>query len=292
MKNGEAEKLLLKIADLIKSSVSIKPTGCGCEEKGQEATAAGGTKTDVSEDLQLLEAAEVDQPSQHIYENNGQKCLCVTDKLGQASPLEIVVDASGGFIPLWAQGVHLNWRFNSQSMRYFRYPDRARQALRGLLSSGIQLWGNGVPIRFSENADLWDFEIVMMRNDDCRDGGCVLASAFFPNGGRNALRIYPALFRQSAQEQVETLAHELGHVFGLRHFFAQVQEQQWPSRIFGTHSPFSIMNYGANSTMTEADRSDLARLYNAVWRREITQINGTPVRLMLPYHDSGIPMRG
>ena len=52
------------------------------------------------------------------------------------------------------------------------------------------------------------------------------------------------MFTQSPEEQVETLIHEIGHVFGLRHFFAQLSETAWASEVFGTHDPLSIMNYG------------------------------------------------
>ena len=73
----------------------------------------------------------------------------------------------------------------------------------------------------------------------------MLASAFFPDAGRHPLTIYPRMFTQSRKEQVDTLIHEIGHTFGLRHFFAQVSESAWPSVVFGTHQAFSIMNYGS-----------------------------------------------
>jgi len=91
------------------------------------------------------------------------------------------------------------------------------------------------------------------------------------------------MFEQSFEEQVETMAHELGHVFGLRHFFAQISERRWSSEIFGDHKPFSIMNYGEQSMMTETDRRDLERLYALARRRELTEINGTPIQLVEPF---------
>ena len=81
--------------------------------------------------------------------------------------------------------------------------------------------------------------------------------------------------------------HEIGHVFGLRHFFANISENEWPSQIFGTHSAFSIMNYGHDSVLTPKDKSDLKRLYQLAWSGKLTHINGTPIRLMRPYHESG-----
>lgn len=145
-------------------------------------------------------------------------------------------------------------------------------------------WGDAAPVRFAERRDSWDFEINISSSDDCDVNGCTLAMAFFPDGGRHELTIYPKMFQESAKEQVETLEHELGHVFGLRHFFAQISEQRWKSEIFGKHRPFSIMNYGAKSRMTARDKSDLKRLYHLAWSRDLTQINGTPIRLVRPFH--------
>ena len=76
----------------------------------------------------------------------------------------------------------------------------------------------------------------------------------------------------------------MGHIFGLRHFFAQLKETAWASEIFGEHRPFSIMNYGDESQMTEQDRSDLKLMYSKVWSDELTNINGTPIKLVKPFH--------
>jgi hypothetical protein len=100
--------------------------------------------------------------------------------------------------------------------------------------------------------------------------------------------IYPRLFAQSEEEQVETLIHELGHVFGLRHFFALVRESAWPAQVFGTHAPFTIMNYGSESKLTDADLTDLAHLYEETWSGRLTAVNGTRVRLVRPFNASGV----
>jgi len=228
----------------------------------------------------------------HIY---GNGAVCDTERRGHKtprgrSPLEIVVDASEGFIPLWAKDMTLRWRFRERSMRHFQNPASAKNEITTLLGEALLAWGDAAPIKFKQQDDVWDFEIVVRRADDCDVNGCVLASAFFPDGGRHELVLYPQMFAQNRNEQVETLVHEIGHVFGLRHFFANISETEWPSHIFGTHNRFSIMNYGSSSVLTDDDKTDLKRLYGLAWSGELTNINGTPIRLVKPFHIlAGIP---
>jgi hypothetical protein len=225
----------------------------------------------------------------------GKGVICATDKRGHATPrgmslVEIVVHAPQGVIPLWSKGVTLRWRFQERSLSAFQDPRAAKNAVRRLLGEALLAWGDAAPVKFAERNDAWDFEIVVRGADECTPTGCVLASAFFPDPGRHELVIYPEMLAQDRTEQVETLVHELGHVFGLRHFFAQVSETAWPSEVFGAHKPFSIMNYGAQSTLTDDDRADLKRLYQTAWSGELTHINGTPIRFVKPFSTiNGLP---
>ncbi|TAZ68239.1 matrixin family metalloprotease [Rhizobium ruizarguesonis] len=203
------------------------------------------------------------------------------------SPLEIVVDASEGFVPLWGPSTTLRWRFQERSFQVLRDPAAAKQAVTQLIAEAILLWGDAAPVKFAYRDDAWDFEVVMRNADDCTNSGCVLASAFFPDAGQHQMTIYPQMFTQNHTEQVETMAHEIGHVFGLRHFFAVLNETAWPAEIFGTHDKFSIMNYGDASRMTDADRADLRKLYERAWAGTLTEINGTSIKFMRPFHTSG-----
>jgi hypothetical protein len=168
-------------------------------------------------------------------------------------------------------------------------PDAAKAAIEQLLGETILAWGDAAPIKFAKRSDAWDFEIVMRRHDDCDINGCVLASAFFPDGGRHKLTLYPKMFTQDKKEQFETLIHEIGHIFGLRHFFAKVREAGFPSEIFGKHDKFTIMNYGPDSILTEYDKADLKTLYQMAWAGEVTEINGTPIKFVKPFHAIGDP---
>ena len=225
----------------------------------------------------------------HVF---GNRVICDTDPRGHEtpkgrSPLEIVVDASEGFIPLWAKDTTLRWQFRESSMRRFKNPTAAKAAIRKLFGEALLAWGDAAPVKFSERSDAWDFEFVVRRSDDCDATGCVLASAFFPDAGRHQVLIYPKMFTQSHQEQVETLVHEIGHAFGLRHFFANVSETAFPSQIFGVHKAFTIMNYGNKSKLTADDKADLKRLYQLAWSGQLTHINGTPIKFVRPFHTIG-----
>jgi hypothetical protein len=235
------------------------------------------------------ESAEGMDSEVHVFRNG---VVCETDSRGHATPnnraiAELIVDASEGFIPLWASNTTLRWRFQERSMRVFQNPAAAKAHIERLLGEAILLWGDAAPVKFARRQDAWDFEIVVREEDRCNINGCVLASAFFPDAGRHELVIYPKMFEQNRVEQVETLAHEIGHAFGLRHFFAKLTEEAFPSVEFGTQSPFSIMNYGSQSMLTDADRSDLKRLYQAARSGQLTTINGTPIKLVRPFHLAG-----
>ncbi len=87
----------------------------------------------------------------------------------------------------------------------------------------------------------------MQPADNCNTTGCVLASAFFPDSGQHKLLIYPKMFEQTRKEQVDTLIHEIGHTFGLRHFFADVSESRaiaFPSKKETEHVTFHGMIAG------------------------------------------------
>ncbi|GAB3219635.1 matrixin family metalloprotease [Algoriphagus aestuariicola] len=197
-----------------------------------------------------------------------------SDKGGR--PFELVVGL-GNHIPLWEQNVTLKWRLNSLFDTYTN-SDNVKDYIRELVKDALSQWGDASPVKFEESSADCDFEVIM-RPDDCDINGCTLASAFFPNSNLNILTLYPKMFTQSKFEQVETLIHEIGHIFGLRHYFAKDRESSWRSEIFGHHYPLTIMNYGHQSTITEQDRIDLKRLYSSVWSGKLSEINGLKIEL-------------
>jgi hypothetical protein len=228
-----------------------------------------------------------EKPESHVYRSStGRQFLCATERKARpknrtVSINEIVVGL-GNVIPLWAPNTILYWRFNEASFRKFAKPQAAKRRIGELFDRAVALWGDAAPVRFQYQEDGWDFDVALRNSDDCDERGCTLARAFFPAIARDRITIYPRMLQQDEAEQVETMVHELGHVFGLRHFFANVSETRLPSEIFGTHAEFSIMNYGAKSVLTDADRTDLRELYRRAWNGELTAINGTRIQLMQP----------
>ncbi|KAH7045645.1 Matrixin family [Linnemannia elongata] len=227
-------------------------------------------------------------PNTHFFL---KKCLCVTgERAHKRSPFEIVV-GTRGIIPLWVKGAILRYRFNHTSAVALRQLRRTKKEILELFNKAVGMWGDAAPVKFIEDNVAWDFEFDVRKDSFCFEGGCVLASSFFPDTGRSQLVIYPSMFNHSEGEQVETLIHELGHVFGLRHWFAREKEEGdgWHAEVFGRHDPVSIMNYDDQttlineSTLTDADKTDLVRLYDEAWSGRLKHINNTPIQLFEPF---------
>jgi predicted Zn-dependent protease len=221
-----------------------------------------------------------------------KKRICVTEDRGKPKDRNVSLNeiwvGLGNIIPLWAADVTLYWRFNPGSFRAFANPDAAQARIRTLLNTAISGWGDACPVTFAERKEGWDFEVVVRNAADCDARGCVLASAFFPDTGQHKLTIYPTMLQQDEEEQIETLTHEIGHIFGLRHFFAKLSESQLNAELFGTDVKFTIMNYGDESVLTDLDRKDLKDLYQLARSGKLTTINGTKIKLMQPFSSIGL----
>jgi hypothetical protein len=251
-------------------------------------------KPDAQNAFQLKPAVTPNPEAENIVhslgkDSKGMEIICDTEARGHETPNgmseeQLVLDATEGFIPLWEKGTTLRWRFRERSLINFANPTAAKDAIKHLLGEALTLWGDAAPVKFTEDEDVYDFEIVVRSGDECNPSGCVLASAFFPDAGRHELTIFPKMFTQTHKEQIDTLIHEIGHVFGLRHFFAKTKEKGFPAVTFGKQNKFTIMNYGELSELTDADKTDLKRLYQQAWSGALTEINGTPIKFVKPFH--------
>lgn len=201
---------------------------------------------------------------------------------------ELVVDVTEGKVPLWARGTTLAWRFDEESFERYGDAVAMKRKVERLMNDAIAAWGSSSPVTFRRDDDSWDFDIYLRVRRDCDEGGCVLASAFFPSSQRERLVLYPSMFENGIDrdEQLATMVHELGHIFGLRHYFAQRDkyEKKFPSLVFGEHLPYTIMNYGSESVLTDTDKADLARLYEAAWSTLPADGIGKEVHLVQAWH--------
>lgn len=210
----------------------------------------------------------------------------------------LLLGSGEAVVPLWGLAGEskqlLTWEFDEDSVEaYFLNLNNSRELfsngeglkkhVRDLILESMHLWGDSSPYVLQEFDGITDFRVFIEDSDDCNSEGCVLASAFFPSDRRKSLDLYPVLFKQTREEQVETIIHELGHIKGLRHSFAQ-EEIGWPNALFGHDSPISIMNYGVNSKLTDIDKEDLKKLYQEVWDGMLERIGNMPVQLCYTRH--------
>lgn len=152
------------------------------------------------------------------------------------------------------------------------------QTTKGWFEAAYLAWKFN-PIVFAYTTENPHFKIKMQFTDDgTPTGGYVLASAFFPDAVTNVF-VYPILYEQPESEIINTLCHEIGHIFDLRHYFAQSKEKDWPSVLFGKQNKETIMNYGDDSKLMPNDIEDLKDLYGKVWGGQ-SQINNHPVKLI------------
>lgn len=89
------------------------------------------------------------------------------------------------------------------------------------------------------------------------------ARAFFPDTEPAELFVYePSLTK--ADFMANILAHEIGHILGLRHEFAHEREQYNPSVLLGSEDAHSVMNYYKHPQehqVSEQDLEGLKKLY-------------------------------
>ena len=125
-----------------------------------------------------------------------------------------------------------------------------------------------------------DFIVHAAPTNGNMSSGFVLASAFFPNADQNDFYVYPEMF--TVGDPLNTMLHEIGHIYGLRHYFFR-EEEGFPGLTFGTENEKTIMNYGKNSILTDTDKTELKALYEYVM--DNTKVNPGPVVMFKSRHE-------
>ncbi|KAL6701281.1 hypothetical protein J3F84DRAFT_2604 [Trichoderma pleuroticola] len=122
-------------------------------------------------------------------------------------------------------------------------------------------------------ACMWGGIAVPFKEVDCRDSAtfvvkyhprewrAVYARAFFPDELPSELLVYN-LALSNATYLANILAHELGHILGLRHEFADEDKQERKLRcvLFGKKNSRSIMNYYKDLGQLQVSEQDLKEL--------------------------------
>ncbi|OTB00918.1 hypothetical protein M426DRAFT_15022 [Hypoxylon sp. CI-4A] len=130
----------------------------------------------------------------------------------------------------------------------------------------VRMW-NKAPVKFervnpNEKAT---FQVTYRRRSP-DNNPLTLAKSFFPKSRRGVLYVYSsALYDMNSPYLDKILAHELGHILGLRHEHAESRGES-TSILLGKSSPCSIMLYyntpAAWSTVQKQDKDELAALYS------------------------------
>merc|ERR1712232_134059 len=209
---------------------------------------------------------------------------CVTDQRKHANREELAVDFSNGFVPLWQKGTNLTYAFDLASFRgiFGSQTWKTIAAVQELFEQAQQKWEftDYVTIEQVDSIFKADFIVHAAPTNGNMSSGFVLASAFFPNADQNDFYVYPEMF--TLGDPLNTMLHEIGHIYGLRHYFFR-EEEGFPGLTFGTENEKTIMNYGKNSIFTDTDKKDLKALYEFVG--DSSREKGVPIVLFKSRHE-------
>ena len=146
----------------------------------------------------------------------------------------------------------------------FRTPDEAN-FIQSLLGQAASIWngaGASVQLQAATNAASASFDVVFDKNGN--DGAT--AMSFFPNAV-GKFYIYPPAFDDAPTkaQMLNSVAHEFGHIMGLRHEFALDTEKDEPAVQFEAKNPNSIMSYNrATRSVQPSDKQGLKDFYELV----------------------------
>jgi hypothetical protein len=214
-----------------------------------------------------------------------QREICITEK--NAASVEAVFDDGQGHIPLWASGQTLTWKYTNDSV----FTGITQQKFESDLKAALAAW-EWTPVKFIGPKDASatvDFTVHIfghMNPQKDQEGnilGHVLAMTFMPNEPEKVFNVWQP--PSGAGTLQATIEHEVGHIFGLRHWFALEKEGSIVYFRHDPENPQSIMNYGRDSVLTEKDRTDLKDFYTSVWTGEIKSLkdveSGEPMHVVL-----------
>lgn len=155
----------------------------------------------------------------------------------------------------WKYGSVLRYNIDKDS---FKNQDLADFTEKEMVKA-ISMWRN-VGVEFEQAGS--DQEVTFQIQYRCHWNRAVYAESFFPGTEHGILYVYgEALDESNIAHLAKILAHEIGHILGLRHEFAGVMESGLPSMLWGKPSPKSVMGYyGAAANWSGVQEQDIQEL--------------------------------
>lgn len=169
-------------------------------------------------------------------------------------------------IPRWVPGEVLTYIIRTGS---FPNSDDAKFTTYQL-TKAIQMWkGVGVTFKQVPQDSGASFQVVYRDTPEYGQKG-ILSKAFLPNNDApefRTLHIYRMAFSDAHRNnQSNILAHEVGHILGLRHEFSIEKEPQLWSATWMERNPKSVMGYFLDSSswcVQQQDLDELECFYNS-----------------------------
>ncbi|KAL7791754.1 hypothetical protein V8C43DRAFT_62082 [Trichoderma afarasin] len=174
-----------------------------------------------------------------------------------------------GEIPRWSSGSELGYAIHDDT-----FPSDLSAKIGPAMEAAVDMWQNhGVSFKQVGRNDPATFAVVYEEGNPK-----AYARAFFPNEQRRKLSVFQRT-RRAPDSLPGLLAHELGHIQGLRHEFAHTDEEemQFPSVLVGSENTKSIMNYFARPEQYQVQQSDLKEL-RSFYEYNKAEYKGLPIR--------------